>query len=70
MAEWVDVPLTPVVLLEGVSSARAAVAVELSYSVWITTRAKFGCNGASSATAPRPGPSGMSGWPPRTTTSA
>lgn len=36
-AEWVAVPLTPVVLLEGVSSARAAVTAELSYTVWIET---------------------------------
>lgn len=37
LGEWVEVPVMPVVLLEGVSSARAAVSAELSYAVWIDT---------------------------------
>lgn len=37
MAEWIHVPRTPVIILEGVSSARAAVAPEFSYAIWIAT---------------------------------
>lgn len=36
-AEWYDVPLAPAVIIEGVSSARAAAADRLTLSVWIAT---------------------------------
>lgn len=36
-AEWHDVPVAGVVILEGVSSARRAVAGRLSYAVWVET---------------------------------
>lgn len=34
-AEWHDVPLAPVLILEGVTSARVAVRPELTFSIWI-----------------------------------
>jgi uridine kinase len=39
LAEWHDVPLAPVVLLEGVGSARRAVADRLAVAVWVETPA-------------------------------
>jgi uridine kinase len=39
LAEWHDVPVAPVVILEGVGSARAAVASRLAFAVWIETPA-------------------------------
>ncbi len=34
-AEWHDVPLAPVLILEGVTSAREAIRPELTFSIWI-----------------------------------
>ncbi|MET9293284.1 hypothetical protein [Streptomyces sp. NPDC003077] len=38
LAEWHDVPVAGALVLEGVSSARRAVADRLTYAVWIETR--------------------------------
>jgi uridine kinase len=39
LAEWRDVPVAPVVILEGVGSARAAIVDRLAFAVWIETPA-------------------------------
>jgi uridine kinase len=39
LAEWHDVPVAPVVILEGVGSARKAIADRLVFAVWIETPA-------------------------------
>ncbi|MBF9131546.1 hypothetical protein I0C86_21645 [Plantactinospora sp. S1510] len=39
--DWVPVPPAPVVILEGVSSARAAIAAELTFAVFVTAPARL-----------------------------
>jgi uridine kinase len=41
LAEWHDVPAAPVVLVEGVASARVAIADALTLAVWISTPAEL-----------------------------
>lgn len=42
--EWVPVPPAPVVILEGVSSARAGIAAELSLGVFVTAPERLRCD--------------------------
>jgi uridine kinase len=39
--DWIPVPPAPVVILEGVSSARAAIAAELTFAVFVTAPARL-----------------------------
>jgi uridine kinase len=40
--DWITVPPTPVVLVDGVSTARSAIAPELSYAIFVTAPAALG----------------------------
>jgi uridine kinase len=41
LADWHDVPLVPVVIIEGVGAARREIAAALSFTVWIETPTKL-----------------------------
>ena len=69
LGEWREIPASDVILLEGVSSSRQAVAKRLTLALWVEAPATAAWLSDSSAMATRCAPSGSNGWPRRTPTS-